>query len=199
MCGSSGSRTEFGPRDDRDRGSAVVADYPGVGAVALAANLVCLALLWRYRAHDVNMSSTFECSRNNVIANLGVLAAAGGVVWAGLTMAGRPRRLGDRCPILALGGTRAGLGLARIHEASCPGARFRRRASAALAKVGDHWGDRAGRCALGSRRTLLPQHLPAAPEIPRAFPDCFNVCCDALRRAWPQEATDRKWRQPDSA
>jgi Co/Zn/Cd efflux system component len=50
-----------------------------VGGLALVANLSCLALLWRYRNHDVNMSSTFECSRNDVIANLGVLAAAGGV------------------------------------------------------------------------------------------------------------------------
>jgi cation diffusion facilitator family transporter len=50
-----------------------------VGGLALVANLSCLALLWRYRNHDVNMSSTFECSRNDVLANLGVLAAAGGV------------------------------------------------------------------------------------------------------------------------
>lgn len=49
------------------------------GAVALAANLSCLMLLYRYRNRDVNLSSTFECSRNDVIANLGVLAAAGGV------------------------------------------------------------------------------------------------------------------------
>jgi len=49
------------------------------GAMALTANVACLALLWRYRTVDVNMSSTFECSRNDVIANLGVLAAAGGV------------------------------------------------------------------------------------------------------------------------
>jgi len=50
-----------------------------VGALALAANLVCLALLWRFRKQDLNMSSTFECSRNDVIANCGVLVAAGGV------------------------------------------------------------------------------------------------------------------------
>lgn len=53
------------------------------GAVALAANLTCLALLWRHRDRDVNMSSTFECSRNDVIANVGVLAAAAGVWWTG--------------------------------------------------------------------------------------------------------------------
>lgn len=50
-----------------------------LGSLALAANLVCLALLYRYRKRDINMSSTFECSRNDVIANLGVLLAAGGV------------------------------------------------------------------------------------------------------------------------
>lgn len=49
------------------------------GGTALVANLVCLGLLWRYRTADVNMSSTYECSRNDVVANLGVLAAAGGV------------------------------------------------------------------------------------------------------------------------
>jgi cation diffusion facilitator family transporter len=49
------------------------------GTAALVANLICLALLWRYRQTDVNMSSTFECSRNDVIANIGVLLAAGGV------------------------------------------------------------------------------------------------------------------------
>jgi cation diffusion facilitator family transporter len=47
-----------------------------VGALALAANLACLALLWRFRQQDLNMSSTFECSRNDVISNCGVLLAA---------------------------------------------------------------------------------------------------------------------------
>lgn len=50
-----------------------------VGAVALTANLTCLRLLWRFRSLDVNMSSTFECSRNDVISNVGVLVAAGAV------------------------------------------------------------------------------------------------------------------------
>ena len=49
------------------------------GALALAANLYCLKLLWRFQADNVNLSSTFECSRNDVIANSGVIAAAGGV------------------------------------------------------------------------------------------------------------------------
>lgn len=49
------------------------------GAAALVVNLTCLVLLWRFRRQDVNMSSTFECSRNDVAANVGVLVAAGAV------------------------------------------------------------------------------------------------------------------------
>ncbi|EMD82599.1 cation transporter [Pacificimonas flava] len=63
------------------------------GGLALAANLICLRILWRFRAQDVNMSSTFECSRNDVIANVGVLIAAGLVSvlhspWPDIVMAG---------------------------------------------------------------------------------------------------------------
>lgn len=47
------------------------------GAIALGANLTCLSLLWRFRKLNVNMSSTFECSRNDVFSNIGVLGAAG--------------------------------------------------------------------------------------------------------------------------
>jgi len=49
------------------------------GGAALVANLTCLALLWRFRSHDLNMASTFECSRNDVISNVGVLIAAAAV------------------------------------------------------------------------------------------------------------------------
>jgi Co/Zn/Cd efflux system component len=47
-----------------------------VGAIALVANVFCLALLWRRRADDVNMRSAWICSRNDVVANVGVLLAA---------------------------------------------------------------------------------------------------------------------------
>ncbi|XBS68736.1 cation transporter [Acerihabitans sp. KWT182] len=47
-----------------------------VGGVALAANLFCFGLLWRYRGDNLNMSSTWLCSRNDLFANLGVLLAA---------------------------------------------------------------------------------------------------------------------------
>lgn len=53
------------------------------GAIALVANLGCLTLLWRFRNLNINMKSTFECSRNDVAANLGVLVAAGGVAMTG--------------------------------------------------------------------------------------------------------------------
>jgi cation diffusion facilitator family transporter len=48
-----------------------------VGALALAANLVCFTLLYRHRGDNLNMSSIWLCSRNDLIANVGVLLAAG--------------------------------------------------------------------------------------------------------------------------
>jgi len=50
----------------------------GVGVIALAANLVCFFLLNRHRDDNLNMSSTWLCSRNDLIANIGVLLAAAG-------------------------------------------------------------------------------------------------------------------------
>jgi cation diffusion facilitator family transporter len=53
------------------------------GSAALIANLTCLAMLWQFRAVNVNISSTFECSRNDVASNVGVLVAAGVVAMTG--------------------------------------------------------------------------------------------------------------------
>lgn len=65
-----------------------VFEVMGLFAVlGLAANLVCLRLLTRHRHDDVNMSSVWECSRNDVVSNVSVLLAAG-AVW--LTAAGWP-------------------------------------------------------------------------------------------------------------
>lgn len=47
----------------------------------LAANGLCLYLLWRHRHDDINMSSVYECSRNDIASNLSVIVAAAGV-WA---------------------------------------------------------------------------------------------------------------------
>lgn len=55
----------------------------GVGALALAANLVCFWLLTRHREQDLNMRSVWLCSRNDLIANVGVLVAAALVYASG--------------------------------------------------------------------------------------------------------------------
>ncbi|WP_370515259.1 cation transporter [Paracoccus sp. S-4012] len=54
-----------------------------VGAAALAANLACLALLHAWRDGDANMRSVWICSRNDVLANFAVMAAALGVFGTG--------------------------------------------------------------------------------------------------------------------
>ncbi len=54
-----------------------------VGAIALLANLTCAYLLMRHREDNINMKSTWICSRNDVLANIGVLAASGLVAWTG--------------------------------------------------------------------------------------------------------------------
>lgn len=52
----------------------------GVFSIAgLLANGLCLLLLWRHRRDDINMSSVFECSRNDIASNLSVIVAAAGV------------------------------------------------------------------------------------------------------------------------
>ncbi|MFP4084010.1 MAG: cation transporter [Desulfonatronovibrio sp.] len=55
--------------------------------LALAANSLCLFLLMRHRHEDINMSSVWECSRNDIASNLSVFVAAG-AVW--LTGTGWP-------------------------------------------------------------------------------------------------------------
>jgi Co/Zn/Cd efflux system component len=51
--------------------------------LGLAANSACLFLLWRHRHEDVNMSSVWECSRNDIASNLSVFVAAGAVWMTG--------------------------------------------------------------------------------------------------------------------
>lgn len=51
--------------------------------LGLAANSLCLFLLWRHRHEDVNMSSVWECSRNDIASNLSVFVAAVGVWLTG--------------------------------------------------------------------------------------------------------------------
>ena len=54
-----------------------------IGALALVANAFCFSLLWRHRADDINLRSTWLCSRNDLIANAAVLVAAVLVAWSG--------------------------------------------------------------------------------------------------------------------
>jgi Co/Zn/Cd efflux system component len=51
--------------------------------LGLVANAFCLYLLWRHRHEDVNMSSVWECSRNDIASNLSVFLAAGAVWFTG--------------------------------------------------------------------------------------------------------------------
>lgn len=48
--------------------------------IGLIANTLCLYLLWRHRNEDINMSSVWECSRNDIVSNVSVFLAAG-AVW----------------------------------------------------------------------------------------------------------------------
>lgn len=65
----------------------------GIGALALAANLGCLALLSRHREGEVHMRAAWIFSTNDVLANLGVILA--GVLVAAL---------GSPLPDLVIGG-----------------------------------------------------------------------------------------------
>lgn len=69
-----------------------------IGGLALAANLACFALLYRHRADNLNMSSTWLCSRNDLIANVAVLLAALGT-----------HALASRWPDILVGGLIASL------------------------------------------------------------------------------------------
>ncbi|WP_274629758.1 cation transporter [Arvimicrobium flavum] len=55
-----------------------------IGVMALAANLISVALLVRYKDGDANVRSVWLCSRNDAIGNLFVMAAALGV-WGTAT------------------------------------------------------------------------------------------------------------------
>ena len=58
-----------------------------VSLLALIGNSICLYLLTRHKSDDVNMSSVWECSRNDIASNISVFIAAG-AVW--FTQSGWP-------------------------------------------------------------------------------------------------------------
>lgn len=63
-----------------------------VSSLALAANVSCLALIARHREGGAHMKASWIFSTNDVLANLGVIAAAALVAWTG-----------SRLPDLAVG------------------------------------------------------------------------------------------------
>lgn len=63
-----------------------------IGLVALVANVVCLVLITRHRDGGVHMRASWIFSKNDVIANVGVVLS-GGLVWV----------TGIRWPDLAVG------------------------------------------------------------------------------------------------
>lgn len=64
----------------------------GVGVIALVANVICLSLIAKHRDGGVHMRASLIFSKNDVIANLGVIAA-GALVWV----------FGSRYPDLVIG------------------------------------------------------------------------------------------------
>lgn len=64
-----------------------------IGLLALAANMVSVLVLMRYKDGDSNVRSVWLCSRNDAIGNVAVMLAAGGVyitgtAWPDLAVAG---------------------------------------------------------------------------------------------------------------
>ena len=55
----------------------------GMGLIALIANVTCLILIAKHREGEVHMRASWIFSKNDVIANLGVILAGGLVAWTG--------------------------------------------------------------------------------------------------------------------
>jgi Co/Zn/Cd efflux system component len=55
-----------------------------IGLIALAANIVCLRLIARHRDGGVHMRASWIFSKNDVIANIGVVSSGGLVYVTGI-------------------------------------------------------------------------------------------------------------------
>ena len=47
-----------------------------VSLMALTVNMICFGMLYRFRSGDINLKASWICSRNDMMANVGVLIAA---------------------------------------------------------------------------------------------------------------------------
>jgi Co/Zn/Cd efflux system component len=54
-----------------------------ISLLALAVNVFCAVLLFKYRKGDMNIRSVWICSRNDALGNIAVLFAAGGIFAIG--------------------------------------------------------------------------------------------------------------------
>lgn len=54
-----------------------------VALMALLVNVLCFAMLYQYRSGDINIRASWVCSRNDMLANAGVLLSAALVSWLG--------------------------------------------------------------------------------------------------------------------
>lgn len=57
-----------------------------IGVIALMANLVCLKLLSRHRDGEVHMRASWIFSKNDVIANIGIILSGIIVYWSGQSL-----------------------------------------------------------------------------------------------------------------
>ena len=58
-----------------------------VGGIALVANLICLKLLSRHRDGEVHMRASWIFSKNDVVANIGIILSGVIVFWSQLAIA----------------------------------------------------------------------------------------------------------------
>ena len=92
-----------------------IAETMGVAAVLnLAANAACLYLLNPFKTGDVNMSSAWECSRNDVFEGVAVIlttvaVAAFGSAWPDIVVALALLAMFLRSAVRVLGGARGAL------------------------------------------------------------------------------------------
>ncbi|GAA0360536.1 hypothetical protein GCM10009092_25970 [Bowmanella denitrificans] len=54
-----------------------------VAFLALMVNVLCFSLLYQHRSGDINLRASWICSRNDMLANGGVLLSAALVTWLG--------------------------------------------------------------------------------------------------------------------
>jgi Co/Zn/Cd efflux system component len=47
-----------------------------IGFIALIVNMICFALLYQFRQGDVNLKASWICSRNDMLANIGIITSA---------------------------------------------------------------------------------------------------------------------------